>query len=229
MGPIASGLISRPKAFAFLGAQLSVALLVLAQLNPYTTLLTLSSIPIVVIYPYMKRITYWPQFVLGLAFNWGALSGWAAIAGDLDLAVTLPLYAAGVSWTLVYDTIYGHQDKRDDVLVGVKSTALLFGDRTKVILSSFATSTLGLLCLSGYMNGNGLPFYATVLGAGSAHLAWQLKNVNIDSPAVCWKMFKSNAWFGAIVFGAILADMAYNRLVEDEADTKDVETSSNST
>ncbi|KAJ2086241.1 Para-hydroxybenzoate--polyprenyltransferase, mitochondrial precursor (PHB:polyprenyltransferase), partial [Coemansia sp. RSA 986] len=114
--PIASGIISRKNAFIFLGAQLSAGLGVLVQLNPYTIFFCLGSMPFVVIYPFMKRITYWPQFVLGLAFNWGALAGWSAVAGGMDWSVTLPLYAAGVSWTLVYDTIYGHQDKRDDVV-----------------------------------------------------------------------------------------------------------------
>ncbi|KAJ1989675.1 Para-hydroxybenzoate--polyprenyltransferase, mitochondrial precursor (PHB:polyprenyltransferase), partial [Coemansia umbellata] len=112
--PIASGSISRKKAFVFLGAQLSAGLAVLVQLNPYTIYFCFGSMPFVIIYPFMKRITYWPQLVLGLAFNWGALAGWSAMAGGMDWTVTLPLYAAGISWTLVYDTIYGHQDKRDD-------------------------------------------------------------------------------------------------------------------
>ncbi|KAJ2797873.1 Para-hydroxybenzoate--polyprenyltransferase, mitochondrial precursor (PHB:polyprenyltransferase) [Coemansia helicoidea] len=171
--------------------------------------------PLVVVYPFMKRITYWPQLVLGLAFNWGALAGWTAVTGGMHLPVALPLYAAGVSWTLVYDTIYGHQDKRDDQLVGVKSTSLLFGDRTKEVLAVFSTSTIGLICLSGFMNGQGLPFYLAVAGAGSAHLMWQLRRVNINDPATCWSTFKSNTWFGAIVFGAILTDLAYNRLTAD--------------
>ncbi|KAJ1820474.1 Para-hydroxybenzoate--polyprenyltransferase, mitochondrial precursor (PHB:polyprenyltransferase), partial [Coemansia sp. RSA 2599] len=206
--PIASGAITRPKALAFLGAQLAAGLAVLVQLNPYTIVFCLGSMPLVVMYPFMKRITYWPQLVLGLAYNWGALAGWSAVAGSIDWTVALPLYAAGVSWTLVYDTIYGHQDKRDDIVVGVKSTSLLFADRTKAVLSGFSASTIGLICLSGYMNGQGMPFYAAVLGAGTAHLVWQLRKVNIDDPSVCWSVFKSNTWFGAIVFGAILADLA---------------------
>ncbi|KAJ2753829.1 Para-hydroxybenzoate--polyprenyltransferase, mitochondrial precursor (PHB:polyprenyltransferase), partial [Coemansia pectinata] len=124
--PIASGVISRPKAFVFLGGQLAAGLAVLVQLNPYTIAFCLGSMPLVTIYPFMKRITYWPQLVLGLAFNWGALVGWTAVTGGMNWGVALPLYAAGVSWTLVYDTIYGHQDKRDDVAAGVKSTSLLF-------------------------------------------------------------------------------------------------------
>ncbi|KAJ2352690.1 Para-hydroxybenzoate--polyprenyltransferase, mitochondrial precursor (PHB:polyprenyltransferase), partial [Coemansia sp. RSA 2618] len=180
--PIASGIISRPKALAFLGVQLSAGLAVLVQLNPYTILCCFGSMPFVIMYPFMKRITYWPQLFLGLAFNWGALAGWSAVAGAIDWTVVLPLYAAGVSWTLVYDTIYGHQDKLDDIKAGVKSTSLLFGDRTKTVLSGFSATTIGLLCLSGYMNGHGIPFFLTTVGAGSAHLAWQLKTVNINSP-----------------------------------------------
>ncbi|KAJ1886575.1 Para-hydroxybenzoate--polyprenyltransferase, mitochondrial precursor (PHB:polyprenyltransferase) [Kickxella alabastrina] len=218
--PIASGVISRPKAFVFLGAQLAAGLAVLVQLNPYTIAFCMGSMPLVIMYPFMKRITYWPQLVLGLAFNWGALAGWSAVAGGIDWAVALLLYAAGVSWTLVYDTIYGHQDKRDDIAAGVKSTSLLFAENTKAILSGFSTSTIGLLCLSGYMNGQGMPFYATVLGAGTAHLVWQLRKVNIDDPSMCWKIFKSNTWFGGIIFSAILADLVYSRYmakVEDES------------
>ncbi|KAJ2700653.1 Para-hydroxybenzoate--polyprenyltransferase, mitochondrial precursor (PHB:polyprenyltransferase) [Coemansia sp. IMI 203386] len=218
--PIASGAITRPRAFAFLGAQLAAGLAVLVQLNPYTIAFCLGSMPLVVLYPFMKRITYWPQLVLGLAYNWGALAGWSAVAGSIDWAVALPLYAAGVSWTLVYDTIYGHQDKRDDIIAGVKSTSLLFADKTKAILSGFSTSTIGLICLSGYMNGQGLPFYATVLGAGTAHLVWQLRKVDIDNPAVCWSVFKSNTWFGAIIFAAILADLAYVRYSTSSSDAE---------
>ncbi|KAJ2895614.1 Para-hydroxybenzoate--polyprenyltransferase, mitochondrial precursor (PHB:polyprenyltransferase), partial [Coemansia aciculifera] len=210
--PIASGAISRPRALAFLGGQLAAGLAVLVQLNPYTIAFCLGSMPLVTIYPFMKRITYWPQLVLGLAFNWGALVGWTAVTGGMNWGVALPLYAAGVSWTLVYDTIYGHQDKRDDVAAGVRSTALLFGNSTKAILSVFSSTTIGLLSVAGYMNGQGLPFYITVLGAGSAHLIWQLRKVDIHNPASCWSTFKSNTWFGGIILGAILADMAYDRL-----------------
>ncbi|KAJ1725304.1 Para-hydroxybenzoate--polyprenyltransferase, mitochondrial precursor (PHB:polyprenyltransferase) [Coemansia erecta] len=219
--PIASGIISRPRALAFLSAQLAAGLAVLVQLNPYTIVFCLGSMPLVIMYPFMKRITYWPQFVLGLAYNWGALAGWSAVAGSIDWAVALPLYAAGVSWTLVYDTIYGHQDKRDDIIAGVKSTSLLFGNNTKVILSGFSATTISLLSLAGYMNGQGLPFYATVLGAGTAHLVWQLKKVRIDDPSVCWRIFKSNTWFGGIVFGAILADLLYTRYSSDSSSSSD--------
>ncbi|KAJ1776912.1 Para-hydroxybenzoate--polyprenyltransferase, mitochondrial precursor (PHB:polyprenyltransferase) [Coemansia sp. RSA 1824] len=210
--PIASGLVSRPKALAFLGVQLSAGLAVLLQMNPYTIFFCFGSMPFVIMYPFMKRITYWPQLFLGLAYNWGALAGWSAVAGSIDWTVALPLYAAGVSWTLVYDTVYGHQDKRDDIAAGVKSTSLLFGDHTKTVLSGFSAATISLMCLSGYMNGQGLPFFLTVAGAGSAHLLWQLKSVDINSPSVCWRIFKSNAWFGAIIFSAILADLAYDRI-----------------
>ncbi|KAJ2161477.1 Para-hydroxybenzoate--polyprenyltransferase, mitochondrial precursor (PHB:polyprenyltransferase) [Coemansia sp. RSA 552] len=215
--PIASGLISRPRALMFLGGQLSAGLAVLLQMNPYTIMFCFGSMPLVVIYPLMKRVTYWPQLVLGLAYNWGALAGWTAVAGSMDWAVTLPLYTAGVAWTLVYDTVYGHQDKRDDIAAGVKSTSLLFGDRTKAVLSGFSATTIGLLCLSGYMNGQGPLFFATIAGGGSAHLAWQLWRVNINNPASCWSTFKSYTWFGAIVFGAVLADGLVRSREDDES------------
>ncbi|KAI8078053.1 UbiA prenyltransferase family-domain-containing protein, partial [Gilbertella persicaria] len=128
--PITSGVIRPSQAIAFLGLQLSAGLAVLTQLNMYSIALGASSLSLVVTYPLMKRITYWPQTVLGLAFNWGALLGWSAMIGSLDLAVVGPLYVGGVCWTLVYDTIYAHQDKKDDVKVGVKSTALRFGQKT---------------------------------------------------------------------------------------------------
>ncbi|KAJ2787761.1 ATP-dependent DNA helicase Snf21 [Coemansia interrupta] len=137
------------------------------------------------------------------------------MAGGIEWTVALPLYAAGVSWTLVYDTIYGHQDKRDDIVAGVKSTSLLFGDNTKVILSGFSATTISLLSVAGYMNGQGLLFYATVLGAGTAHLIWQLKKVRIDNPSVSWRVFKPNAWFGGIIFIAILPDLLYTRYSPD--------------
>ncbi|KAI9266045.1 P-loop containing nucleoside triphosphate hydrolase protein [Sporodiniella umbellata] len=202
--PIAAGLISPRQAIGFLGLQLSVGLAVLTQLDMKSILLGASSLSLVVTYPLMKRVTYWPQTVLGLAFNWGALLGWSAMT-EMDLAVTLPLYAGGVCWTLVYDTIYAHQDKKDDIKVGVKSTALRFGEQTPQWLAGFSTGFIGLSALSGYMNDQGPFFYAGVL-ATAAHLAWQLKTVDYNQPADCWKKFKSNTWTGAILWSGIAAD-----------------------
>ncbi|KAE8239868.1 hypothetical protein A4X13_0g8031 [Tilletia indica] len=136
--PIAAGEVTMFQAWCFLGVQLSAGLAVLLNLNWYSIVLGASSLTLVTIYPLMKRITYWPQLVLGLAFNWGALLGWSAVAGSSAWDVTLPIYAGTICWTIVYDTIYAHQDKRDDVKAGVKSTALLFKGRTKSILALFS-------------------------------------------------------------------------------------------
>ncbi|GER56848.1 4-hydroxybenzoate octaprenyltransferase [Striga asiatica] len=129
--PIASGVLSPFQGTCFLGFQLILGLGILLQLNNFSRVLGASSLLLVFSYPLMKRLTFWPQAYLGLTFNWGALLGWAAVKGSLDPTVVLPLYASGVFWTLIYDTIYAHQDKEDDVKVGVKSTALRFGDSTK--------------------------------------------------------------------------------------------------
>ncbi|KAF9586221.1 Para-hydroxybenzoate--polyprenyltransferase, mitochondrial precursor (PHB:polyprenyltransferase) [Lunasporangiospora selenospora] len=204
--PLASGAVSPAQAVTFLGLQLSAGLAVLTQLNVYSILLGASSLSLVVTYPAMKRITYWPQVVLGLAFNWGALLGSSAMLGATNWEVALPLYASGVCWTLVYDTIYAHQDKRDDVKVGVKSTALRFGEKTPEFLAAFSTGMVSMLALAGYMNDQGPLFYALSVGGAAAHLAWQLRTVDYEKPADCWSKFASNKWTGALVFSGIAGD-----------------------
>ncbi|KAK4058785.1 Para-hydroxybenzoate--polyprenyltransferase, mitochondrial precursor (PHB:polyprenyltransferase) [Microbotryomycetes sp. JL221] len=206
--PLASGEITPFKALTFLGVQLSVGLAVLTQLNWYSIALGASSLSLVVLYPLMKRITYWPQFVLGLAFNWGALLGSSAVLGVTDWNVALPLYAGSVAWTIVYDTIYAHQDKADDVHAGVKSTALLFADKTRPILATFSASFITLLSLSGYLNDQGLAFYLISVGGSSLHLWWQLKTADLETRQSCWKVFKSNRDLGAIVFSGLALDYA---------------------
>ncbi|KAK1435928.1 hypothetical protein QVD17_01701 [Tagetes erecta] len=201
--PIASGALSPFQGVSFLGFQLLLGLGILLQLNNYSIILGASSLLLVFSYPLMKRITFWPQAYLGLTFNWGALLGWSAIRGSLDPAVVLPLYLSGVFWTLVYDTIYAHQDKEDDKLVGVKSTALRFGDSTKMWVSGFGIACISSLALSGFNANLGLPYYA-FLAAASGQLAWQIWTVDISSAADCSRKFVSNKWFGALVFGGIL-------------------------
>lgn len=202
--PIASGAISVPKAVAFLGAQLLLGLGVLVQLNDYSKILGASSLALVAAYPGMKRITNWPQAFLGLTFNWGALLGWAAVHGSCDWGAVLPLYASGVAWTLVYDTIYAHQDKHDDLKVGVKSTALHFGDDTKKYLSGFAIAGTSALCASGAYVGLDFPFYVGVASAAS-HLAWQIATVDLNNREDCAAKFRSNSTYGALVFAGIVA------------------------
>lgn len=160
----------------------------------------------------MKRITYWPQFVLGLTFNWGALLGWSAMTGSLNLPVVIPLYAAGVMWTLMYDTIYALQDKKDDVIAGVKSTALLFGDNVKSWLAFFATGTVSLLTVSGIANDQSWPFFAGVAAAG-LHMGWQIMTLSVNDPASAWRRFVSNRQVGWIVFGGIVLDTLRSRII----------------
>lgn len=202
--PITSGKVSVKQAIAFLGGQLSAGLAVLLSLNNYSIVLGASSLFLVVVYPFMKRITYWPQIVLGLAFNWGTLLGYSAAKGFCDWSVTIPLYIAGISWTLVYDTIYAHQDKEDDRLIGVKSTALRFGEKSKQWLSGFAGLTVGCLAFSGIMADRSWPFFVGT-ALGGLHLAWQIGTVDFNNRQDCFNKFVSNKWFGAIVCGGILA------------------------
>ncbi len=201
--PIASGAISVPRAVAFMGLLSLSGLAVLVQFNPFAVLLGAASLVLVAVYPLMKRITYWPQAVLGLAFNWGALLGWAAVRGELAAPAAL-LYGAGILWTLGYDTIYAHQDKEDDVLLGLKSTALGLGAGTRRWLFGFYGGAIAAMAAAGYAAGLSWPFFA-VLALGAGHLGWQASTVDIDSPADCLAKFKSNRAFGWLVLAGVVA------------------------
>ncbi|MDP6109361.1 MAG: 4-hydroxybenzoate octaprenyltransferase [Rhodospirillales bacterium] len=201
--PIASGQISVLKAFVFLALQLFFGLSILLQFNAFTVALGVSSLVLIVLYPFMKRITYWPQLFLGFTFNWGALLGWAAVKGELA-APALVFYAAGIFWTLGYDTIYAHQDKEDDILIGVKSTALKFGAQTKPWLVGFYTITVILLAATGLLANLAWPYYSG-LTLAAWQLAWQIKSVDIADPKNCLRRFKSNRDFGLILLAGIIA------------------------
>ncbi|KAL6591299.1 hypothetical protein ACP70R_049802 [Stipagrostis hirtigluma subsp. patula] len=192
--PFASGVLTPSQGVCFLGFQLLLGLGILLQLNNYSRILGASSLLLVFSYPLMKRFTFWPQAYLGLTFNWGALLGWAAIKESLDPTVVLPLYTAGICWTL---------DKEDDLRVGVKSTALRFGDLTKYWISGFGAACIGSLALSGYNADLGWPYYP-FLTAAAAQLAWQISTVELSNRADCNRKFVSNKWFGALVFSGIL-------------------------
>jgi 4-hydroxybenzoate polyprenyltransferase len=202
--PIPSGQVSVQAAAAFLVVQALVGLAVLLQFNRFTILVGFASLVVVAIYPFMKRITYWPQIVLGLAFSWGALMGWPAVFGRLDLPAYL-LYAGAIAWVIGYDTIYAHQDRDDDALIGIKSTALLFGERTKPLLALFYALAVALLALAGWSAGAGAVF-ALGLAAFAAHLAWQVQRLDIDDPDLCLAVFKSNRDAGLILFAALVLD-----------------------
>jgi len=205
--PIPSGQVSVKAAAVFLVAQALVGLLVLLQFNRFTILVGIASLGVVAIYPLMKRIIWWPQIVLGLAFSWGALMGWAAVFSRLDAAALL-LYAGSIAWVIGYDTIYAHQDREDDALVGVKSTARLFGARTRLALVGFYTVAVLLIGLSGAAAGAGPVFVVGCIFFG-AHLGWQIDRLNVDDPDLCLKLFKSNRDAGLILFAALIGDALY--------------------
>jgi 4-hydroxybenzoate polyprenyltransferase len=195
--PIPLGAISVPAALAFLAAQCLVGLVILLQLNLFAIWLGAGSLLLVAAYPFMKRITWWPQAWLGLTFNWGALLGFAAQTGRLDAADAM-LYAGLFFWTLGYDTIYAHQDKEDDALIGVKSTALLLaGDSRKWILRFYAAA-FALILAAGFTEHMGWPFGFAMLAAG-AHLAWQVRVLDIDDAGNCLAVFRANRQTGALI------------------------------
>jgi 4-hydroxybenzoate polyprenyltransferase len=200
--PLASGQLSVAEASAFLVLQLLVGLVIVLSFNRFTVLLGLASMPLVIVYPFMKRITWWPQAFLGLTFNWGALVGWSAVTGGLA-APALTLYAAGLLWTLGYDTIYAHQDKVDDALIGVRSTARRLGAATIPWLWLFYGGALALIGLAGWLVAMAPGFYLMLALAG-AHLAWQVRTLEPDDPQSCLARFRSNREFGLLVFLALL-------------------------
>jgi 4-hydroxybenzoate polyprenyltransferase len=202
--PIASGRITRLQAFVCLALLSFAGLIILLQFNWYSVVLGVCSLAIVAVYPFMKRITHWPQAVLGLAFNWGALVGWSATHGALSVAALL-LYGAGVSWTLAYDTIYAHQDKEDDVLIGVKSTALLFGANTTPWLAAFNGAALILMAAALVAANAGLFSYIG-LAAATLHATWQVARFDHAKPALCLKLFKSNRTLGLLFLAGLLMD-----------------------
>lgn len=204
MRPIPSGRVSKKQAVLFAMVLCLVGLAVLLQFNLFAIILGFCSLFFVAIYPFMKRITNWPQLCLGFAFSWGALMGWAAHFGELNLAPVL-LYAGAIMWTIGYDTIYAHQDKEDDALVGVKSTARLFGDKTKQWLIVFYGGATALFATSFVLAGAGIISFVG-LACGVAHMAYQLIRLDIENPDQCLAMFRSNRDYGLIVFGGLVLD-----------------------
>jgi len=202
--PIPAGQVSVAQAFAFLIAQALIGLAVLVQFNRFAIFTGIASLLIVAIYPFMKRITWWPQVVLGLAFSWGALMGFAAEFARIDL-VALVLYAGSIAWVIGYDTIYAHQDAEDDALIGIKSTALLFGAKTKPALALFYGLAVVLIGVALWLAAVRWPAWIG-LAAFSAHLVWQIKRLEIGNSPLCLRLFKSNRDAGLLLFAGLLAD-----------------------
>ncbi|KAG9143854.1 hypothetical protein Leryth_011510 [Lithospermum erythrorhizon] len=202
--PIASGALTRVQGIGFLVFQLILGIGILVEVNQLSQILGVLHLPLVMTYPLMKRITYWPQAYLGFAMNWGVLLGWASIKGNLyPTTLVVSMLFCGVFWTLAYDTIYAHQDKEDDIKVGVKSTALRLGDSTKKWVTVFSIACMCNLVLCGLVAKIGWPYYASLV-VGSWQLIWQIWKIDLSSPEDCNKKFVSNWWFGAIIFVGIV-------------------------
>ncbi|MCT8267058.1 4-hydroxybenzoate octaprenyltransferase [Afifella sp. JA880] len=208
--PIPSGAVSLKRALLFLFLQCLVGLLVLIQFNAFTIGLGFASLVFVAVYPFMKRVTNWPQVVLGISFSWGALVGWAAIFGSLGWAPVL-LYAAAISWTVAYDTIYAHQDKEDDALIGIGSTAQFFGAHTRRALVGFFGLAVALLLGAVMLAGGGYFAYLGLLGV-AAHFAWQVATLDTEDADNCLLRFRSNRDAGAIIFAGLCLDALFKAL-----------------
>ncbi|HWA91988.1 MAG TPA: 4-hydroxybenzoate octaprenyltransferase [Rhizomicrobium sp.] len=200
--PIPSGAVSVRRAWLFLIALCLVGLAILLQLNLFAIELGAASLVLVAAYPFMKRITWWPQAWLGLTFNWGALLGFAAQTGAIDIGDAM-LYAGLFFWTLGYDTIYAHQDKDDDALIGVKSTALLLGDASPRWTLGFYAASFTLVLAAGFTEHAGWPFVLAMLAAG-AHMLWQVRRLDVSNTETCLKVFRSNREAGALMALAFL-------------------------
>ncbi|MCL4766941.1 MAG: 4-hydroxybenzoate octaprenyltransferase [Hyphomicrobiaceae bacterium] len=208
--PIPSGRVSVVNALLF-GIVLSLAgLAVLVQFNAFTIQLGIASLGLVAIYPFMKRVTFWPQAVLGLTFKWGALLGWSAVYGELA-AAPLVLYLGCVLWTIGYDTIYAHQDKEDDALLGLRSTALRLGEATQRWVAGFYAAAAALWAVAGVLAGAHLIFF-TALALVGVQLAWQVATLDTADPANCLRRFRSNRDVGWALFLGLIADMAISAL-----------------
>lgn len=204
--PIPSGQVSPAGALAFVAVMALIGLAVLVNLNTFTIVLAMGSLLVVVCYPFAKRFTSYPQFVLGLAFNWGALVGWAAVKGSLGLPALL-LYAGCVLWTIGYDTIYAHQDKEDDALLGLGSTAISFGENTVSYVGALYGTAVLLWLAAGLAAGTHLIYFLAVTLV-FLQMAWQVATLDTSDPANCLRRFRSNRDVGAAVFLGLVADMA---------------------
>ncbi|PIV76158.1 MAG: 4-hydroxybenzoate octaprenyltransferase [Rhodobacteraceae bacterium CG17_big_fil_post_rev_8_21_14_2_50_65_11] len=214
--PIPSGQVSVAQALTWLAAQCLVALTILLTFNATAIAMGFLALLPVAIYPFAKRFTWWPQVFLGLAFNWGAMLAWVAHTGRLDWPPVV-LYLAGMAWTIFYDTIYAHQDREDDALIGVKSTARLFGDRTKPILRGFLVAAVALMALAIILaltpSASVLALVLALAGAWGFgwHMVWQMGRLDIDDGDTCLTLFRSNRDAGLIPVlffaGAALASL----------------------
>ena len=200
--PIPSGSITVQAAIVFLFIQLFAGLIILVQFDFFAILIGCLSLPIIIAYPFAKRVTNWPQLCLGIVFNWGAILGWAVVTGEVGMPAIF-LYVGGIAWTLGYDTIYAHQDREDDVLIGVKSTALNLITKTKAWIFSFFVLTIILFGLAGWTSDLSWPFYFG-LTLAFLHSAWQVVTLDVNHSKNCLTRFKSNRDFGLLLLASII-------------------------
>lgn len=200
--PLASGQIGIGQAVTFLTIELALAASLLLFLTPYTRLVALCVLPLVFVYPLCKRFTHWPQAVLGAAFNWGMLMAWAEIAGAIPAGAVL-MWAGAIAWQIGYDTVYAYVDVKDDTRLGLKSTAILFGERGKRIIGLFYVSTIAAWSVGGWLSGMSLP-YAFGMLVIAAHLAWQVRRIDLARPDVNYRLFLANILTGLLLAASSL-------------------------
>lgn len=210
--PLPSGQVTRRQAQIFMVAQALIGFFILIQFNRFAIGLGLMSLPIVAAYPFMKRITDFPQVVLGLAFSWGALMGYAVVFGTLNHPAPFLLYGAVILWTMGYDTIYAHQDQEDDALIGVKSTARTFGQNSKTIIGTLYAGTALLVAAAMVTAEVSLIAYLGLAGF-AGHLAWQYVRLDTNDSARCLIVFRSNLMTGLLLFGGLLASAVVSALI----------------
>jgi 4-hydroxybenzoate polyprenyltransferase len=198
--PLASGRFGMPQAVAFLIVELALTASLLFFLSPYTRLVAICVLPLVFIYPFCKRFTYWPQAILGAAFNWGMLMAWAEITGHIPPGAVL-MWAGAIAWQIGYDTVYAYVDVQDDIRLGLKSTAILFGRQGKAWIALFYVLTAGAWSLGGWLSGMSLPYAAGMLVI-AAHLGWQTRRIDLTRPEVNYRLFLANILTGILLAGA---------------------------
>lgn len=217
--PLASDQLTTTDAVMLLGGLCGCGLMILVEFDLRSIMLGAGSLLLVTTYPLFKRFTYWPQLVLGLTFNWGALLGWSVVShGLIDWSAVLPLYVSGICWTLIYDTIYAHQDKRDDLVIGLKSTAIRFGEDTNKWLGGFAALMCSSLMLTGVNTSQCWPYYTAVAITG-LNLIHQTLTLNIESRDDCWRKFKQNTQIGWILFLGIAVSTFLKKATESTEKT----------
>ncbi|MEP0519910.1 MAG: 4-hydroxybenzoate octaprenyltransferase [Hyphomicrobiales bacterium] len=203
--PLPSGQVTVLQVQFFIAIQALIGLVVLLQFNNFAIVLGFLSLPIIAIYPFMKRISNWPQVVLGFAFSWGALMGFAVTFGELTQVAPFFIYAGAILWTVGYDTIYAHQDQEDDAIIGVKSTARTFGDNSQLLIGSFFGGAILMIAIGIFSAGGGV---ASALGLAvfATHLGWQVASLQTDNPDRCLMQFRSNRNAGLLLFAGLALD-----------------------